>query len=85
MLIGSTAPIPLDREALLARFASQRFRDWAARARVEPAEFARMLAAPPVVWTPETPRKGGEVNTDLFPRDEYYLNNPVEWPDDPGS
>ncbi|WP_141856722.1 fused MFS/spermidine synthase [Elioraea sp. Yellowstone] len=85
VLIGSTAPIPLDREALLARFASQTFRDWAARARVEPAEFARMLAAPPVVWTPETPRKGGEVNTDLFPRDEYYLNNPVEWPDDPGS
>lgn len=81
VLVGSNAPIPWDRSAVLARLDSPAFRTWAARAEVDPAEFARMFAEPPVVWTPETPRRGGEVNTDLFPRDEYYLNNPVEWPD----
>jgi hypothetical protein len=81
VLVGSKSPIPWDREAVLARLDSPAFREWAARAQVDPAEFARMFADPPVVWAPGTPRPRGEVNTDLFPRDEYYLNNPVEWPD----
>jgi predicted membrane-bound spermidine synthase len=83
VLVGSKSPIPWDREAVLARLASPVFRAWATRARVDPAEFAQMIAEPPVVWGPDTPRNGGEVNTDLFPRDEYYLNNAVEWPNGP--
>ena len=80
-LVGSNAPIPWDREAVLARLDSPEFRAWAARTQVDPTEFAQMLAEAPVIWGPDTPRPGGEVNTDLFPRDEYYLNNPVAWPD----
>lgn len=83
VLIGSTAPIALDREALLARLQGPAFRAWAARAEVDPTELAPLFAAAPLVWAPDTPRGGGEVNTDLFPRDEYYLNNPVAWPDGP--
>ena len=26
-------------------------------------------------WTPDTPRESDDINTDLFPKDEYYLNN----------
>lgn len=81
VLVGSTSPIPWDREALRARLDSPAFRDWAARAKVDATEFAQMVADPPVIWGPDTPRTGGEVNTDLFPRDEYYLNNPVALPD----
>lgn len=81
VLVGSTSPIPWDREAVLARLNSPAFRAWAARAGVDPASFAAMISDPPVVWGPTTPRRGGEVNTDLFPRDEYYLNNPIAWPD----
>ena len=43
--------------------------------------FARLIADPPLRWDPSTPRGEGEINTDLFPRDEYYLNNPVVRPD----
>jgi spermidine synthase len=82
VLIGSTAPIPWDREAVLARLDGAEFRAWVARAGLDDhAGFARLIADPPLRWDPATPRGGGEINTDLFPRDEYYLNNPVVRPD----
>lgn len=80
VLIGSNLPIPWDPDEVLARLDSAAFRAWAQRAGVDPRAFAQMIAAQAVVWGPETVRREGEVNTDLFPRDEYYLNNPVEWP-----
>ncbi len=80
VLIGSTLPIPWDPDEVLARLDSADFRAWAERAGVDPRTFAQLIAAPAVVWGPETVRREGEVNTDLFPRDEYYLNNAVEWP-----
>ncbi len=80
VLIGSTAPIPWDPDLVLERLRSPAFRAWADRARVDPALFAEMINGRPIVWGPETPRRSEDVNTDLFPRDEYYLNNGVEWP-----
>lgn len=76
LVIGSDRPIPFDAEALKARFAEPAFRAWAARAGVDISGFAAYFADPPRVWGPDTPRGDPEdVNTDLFPRDEFYLNN----------
>jgi predicted membrane-bound spermidine synthase len=76
ILIGSDRPIPFDREALMARFSDPSFVAWALRAGVDPAAFPALIAEEPRVWGPDTPRGDPEeVNTDLFPRDEFYLNN----------
>ena len=34
-----------------------------------------MVADQPRRWSPAESRPGSARNTDLFPRDEYYLNN----------
>ncbi|WP_291296029.1 fused MFS/spermidine synthase [Elioraea sp.] len=76
LVIGSDQPIPFDAEALKARFGEPAFKAWAARAGVDISGFPGLFADPPRIWRPETPRGGpDEVNTDLFPRDEFYLNN----------
>jgi spermidine synthase len=76
IVIGSDRPIPFDREALTARFSDPAFVAWARRAGVDPAVFPALFAEEPRVWGPDTPRGDpDEVNTDLFPRDEFYLNN----------
>jgi spermidine synthase len=79
VLIGSDRPIAAD--ALAARLSDPAFLAWAEAAGVDPARFPAMFAEPPVVWGPGRPRHGGEANHDLFPRDEYYLNNPVKPPE----
>jgi predicted membrane-bound spermidine synthase len=80
-LIGSDRPIAIDPATLRARLGDPAFRAWAQAAGVDPARFPSMFAEPPVVWGPERTRAEGEANHDLFPRDEYYLNNPVVPPD----
>lgn len=77
IVIGSDRPIPFDREGLLARLQEPAFVEWARRAGgVDPAEFPALFAEEVRVWGPETPRgDSDEINTDLFPRDEFYLNN----------
>ncbi len=77
ILIGSDRPIPYDAEALAARFASPEFARWAEGAKVDPAAMAAMFSAPPRIWGPADARPAMAANTDLFPRDEYWLNNDV--------
>lgn len=69
---GADGPVPFERAALARRFDA-----------VEPGLAAAgwptgqlreaMLAAPVRVWGPGDPRPA-DVNTDLFPKDEYFLN-----------
>jgi len=76
ILIGSDRPIPFDREALIQRLHDPAFVAWARRAGVDPAGFPALFSGEARVWSPDTPRGDPEeVNTDLFPRDEFYLNN----------
>jgi predicted membrane-bound spermidine synthase len=76
IVIGSDQPIPFDPAALAARFGEPAFKAWAARAGVDISGFPALFGAEARVWGPETPRGDPEeVNTDLFPRDEFYLNN----------
>jgi len=77
ILVGSDRPVPFDAAAVLARLTSPEGRAYAAPAAVDLPAYAREIAGPHLVWAPDTPRPTGDVNTDLWPRDEYYLNNPV--------
>lgn len=81
VLVGSKAPIPWDREVVGARLSGPAFRDWSARANVATEGAAAMFGGTPLVWSPDTPRCGSEINTDLFPRDEYHRNNRLRWPE----
>jgi hypothetical protein len=43
---------------------------------VDISGFPALFGAEARVWGPDTPRGPTEdINTDLFPRDEFYLNN----------
>jgi spermidine synthase len=76
ILLGSDRPINFDLEALTRRFQD----DPAVRAALEAAEWnideiAKFVGTSQVkVWQPNSARPQGDVNTDLFPRDEFYLN-----------
>jgi spermidine synthase len=73
VLLGSPdRPVPFDREALTRRLEAVMPAMEAASWRA--AELRNLLLEAPVeVWGPRDPRPG-EVNTDLFPKDEYFLN-----------
>jgi spermidine synthase len=73
-LLGSKQPIPLSQEELLRRFDTfgksyVMAGGWKANA------MAKALANPEVrLWGPNDPRPDHDINTDLFPKDEYYRN-----------
>jgi spermidine synthase len=77
VLIGSDQPIPDARERLLQRLAEPGV---AARLALgnpgRIAEVSSEVAGEALVWEPATPRPPAAL-TDMFPRDEFFLNNPV--------
>jgi hypothetical protein len=76
VLVGSNDPIPFDRERLAARFQDPAVVAHLARGNRDFADFAGMFGGPLLAWTPDTPRAPAPL-TDVFPRDEFYLNNGV--------
>jgi len=76
VLIGSDRPIPFDAEALARRLAEPPVQAHLQRGNAEFSAYAGFFANPPLIWTPSTPR-GVASLTDVFPRDEFYLNNRV--------
>jgi hypothetical protein len=77
VLIGSDSPIPYDAQALARRFAEPAVAEHLGRGNRAFGDFAGLFSRPPLSWTPESPRSMASL-TDVFPRDEFYLNNPVE-------
>jgi hypothetical protein len=75
-LIGSNDPIPFDAERLAARFRDPAVVAHLARGNRDFADFPAMFAGRVLAWTPQTPRAPAPL-TDVFPRDEFYLNNGV--------
>lgn len=73
-LLGSTRPIPYDPALLAKRTEEPAIRAHLIAADVNLEEFRRIaLTRAPVVWS-ET-GSAVDINTDLWPKDEYYLNN----------
>jgi predicted membrane-bound spermidine synthase len=80
VLVGSDRPVPFDPERLRAVLASPAFLAHARLAGVDTSGFAALFAQPVEAWSPATPPPTAEANEDLFPRDEYYLNNVIRPP-----
>lgn len=77
ILIGADAPVAYDPARIAARLDEPTIAAYLDAGQIDRAALgAEVLAHTPTFWTPETPRPAGAINTDLFPRDEYFLNNP---------
>jgi spermidine synthase len=76
VLIGSNDPIPYDAERLTAALAAPATAEHLRRGNPGFSDWGSLFAAPPIAWTPGTPRTEAPL-TDIFPRDEFYMNNPV--------
>jgi predicted membrane-bound spermidine synthase len=74
IMIGSTAPIDADRAAALKRAADPRVRSHYGAAGIDIDRMLTEYLASPAYYDPTFPREAlTDVNTDLFPRDEYDL------------
>lgn len=76
LAIGSESPIPFDREALLARCDEPAVRAHFESAGVDLRALVekRLAARAPVVFRPEHDRRAlRDVNSDLFPKDEFLV------------
>ena len=76
VLIGSNEPIPFDPQALSRALAEPGVTEHLRRCNQAFTDWTPLFAEPPIVRRPETPR-GEPPLTDVFPRDEFYLTNPV--------
>lgn len=76
VLIGSDRAIPFDPRELARRFADPAAAAHLARGNRGFGDYASLFARPAVAWVPATPR-GEATLSDVFPRDEFYLNNVV--------
>jgi len=76
IMLGSAEPIAFDRGALLVRLAEPQVTARLTLGRPGCCDWAAMMREPPRRWTPDLPR-GKAPLTDLFPRDEFYLNSAV--------
>ena len=75
ILIGSNDPIAFDRDVITQRLADPRVREHYARAGINVDELMASYFVEPAIYTPSFDRtRLTDVNTDLFPRDEYDLS-----------
>jgi spermidine synthase len=75
ILIGSNEPIPMDRAAIEARLGDAATLEYFNRAGIDIRKLLATYLDAPIVYTPAYPRQqlGADVNTDLFPKDEFDL------------
>jgi spermidine synthase len=77
MLVGSKAPIDLDRRAIAARVSDPLVLDYYRAAGIDIERLLDEFLGSPTYYTPADERDGSlDVNTDLFPKDEYDLAFP---------
>jgi spermidine synthase len=74
MLVGSSSPIRVDRAAVAARVADPRVQAYYRRAGIDVERLLNDYLSAPVSYTPQSSRDTlTDLNTDLFPKDEYDL------------
>lgn len=73
ILLGGNSPIHYDPQALFERLEGDlRNVEYLDQGGISLNMDSIWLSG---TWTPDTPRESDDINTDLFPKDEYYLNN----------
>jgi hypothetical protein len=74
-LIGSASPINISNERLKQELAGPAG-EYLAKMGWSRDDIASLLVSGrPHTWTPDVLREDRDVNTDIFPKDEYYRNN----------
>jgi hypothetical protein len=76
VLIGSDSPIPYDPQDLAERFATPEVMAHLTRGNREFRDYRQLFSRAPLRWSPGSPRPEASL-TDVFPRDEFYMNNAV--------
>ena len=74
VMIGSDRPIPLDQAGLMALLRSPELTAFARRGNPASTDLSRLIEGELTVWTPLTSRVAAPL-TDMFPRDEFFLNH----------
>jgi predicted membrane-bound spermidine synthase len=75
ILIGSNDPVQIDRAAIEARLADAATREYFDRAGIDISRLLATYLDAPTIYTPTYPRQQlADVNTDLFPKDEFDLS-----------
>ncbi len=80
VLIGSNDPIPFDAERLAAAFERPEVQAHLVRGNAAFRDWRSLFAQPVLSWTPGSPR-GEAPLSDIFPRDEFYMNHGVRGTD----
>ncbi|MBF0293374.1 MAG: fused MFS/spermidine synthase [Nitrospinae bacterium] len=79
LMIGSKMPIPFSMPDILARIEQPQTRNYLKAGHVDVAALVETLRSAQVkFFTPDSKPAISSVNTDLFPKDEFFLNTPVE-------
>lgn len=78
MLLGSNAPIPFDAAAVAAKIRGP-MRTYLEQGGVDPEAPIADIGEPVRFQLPDEDRPRARLNTDLFPRDEYFLNRPLDF------
>ncbi|MCS6890499.1 MAG: fused MFS/spermidine synthase [Rhodovarius sp.] len=76
IMLGSDRPIPFDQQALMRRLRDPDLRRFFEHGNPRAADMAEAISHPVEVWTPATPRVAPPL-TDMFPRDEFFWNQPI--------
>jgi spermidine synthase len=75
ILIGSNDPVQIDRAAIDSRLADSATREYFDRAGIDISRLLATYLDAPTIYTPTYPRQQlADVNTDLFPKDEFDLS-----------
>ena len=75
ILFGSDRPVKFDRQQLLTRLDSPQVKNFLAKAQIDPIRVKQDVKdAKVVMYSQAKDGKPQQINTDLFPRGEYYLN-----------
>ncbi|WP_374633912.1 fused MFS/spermidine synthase [Ferrovibrio sp.] len=77
VLVGSNDPIAFEAAELARRLAMPQSIAHLTLGNPHVQDYGAMFAEAPLIWTPDMPR-GKAPLSDLFPRDEFYLNNKIE-------
>jgi hypothetical protein len=75
VMIGSNEPIPYDPARLAAEFAKPTHLEHLRAGNKDFSDWASLFAGTPLQWQPGQKREEPPL-TDVFPRDEFYINNP---------
>jgi spermidine synthase len=74
ILLGSSQPIEYDPQQVLDRFYQPQMQQYLAAGGYHVDHMRPWIDSQPVFWLPETPRPDQDTNSDLHPKDEYYMN-----------